>query len=206
MVVSILSNFLRWWFAELAGLVPSSARRLMRGNGRFLVLDLVDGQVIFRSTVGGRSRELGRLDPDGASPAALRKQARKLAAGVNLRKARVALRLPAERGLRKTLVLPLAAEDDLRQALRYQIDRQTPFTQDEIYFDYEEGARDEETERLTVDLTVVPKTVVDSAIAAAASWGMQPDIVDVADVGSGPGGSGPGGAARGRAAQDRGST
>lgn len=184
--MSILTKFFRWWFHELAGLVPSSARRVLRGDGRFLVLDFVDGQVIFSSCAGGRSRELGRINPDGASPAALRKEARKLAGGVNLRKVRIAIRLPAERGLRKTLVLPLAAEDDLRQALRYQIDRQTPFTQDEIYFDYETGARDTENERLTVDLTVVPKTVVDAAMDSAAAWGLAPDIVDVADVESGP--------------------
>ena len=179
--MSILTDLFRWWFHELAGLVPPAVRRALRGNGRFLVLDLADGQVVFRSCAGGRSRELGRMNTDGASPGALRKEARKLAAGVNLRKARIAVRLPAEKGLRKTLVLPLAAESDLRQALRYQIDRQTPFTQDEIYFDYEAGVRDVETERLSVDLTVVPKTVVDSAVDSAAALGLAPDIVDVAD-------------------------
>ena len=178
--MSILTNFFRWWFYELAGLVHPAVRRAFRGNGRFLVLDLVDGQAIFRFCAGGRARELGRINTDGVSPGTLRKEARKLAGGVNLRKARIAVRLPAEKGLRKTLVLPLAAESDLRQALRYQIDRQTPFTQDEIYFDYEEGVRDAESERLTVDLTVVPKTVVDSAVDYAAAWGLTPDIVDVA--------------------------
>lgn len=189
--MSILTNFFRWWFDELAGLVPSAMRRALRGSGQFLVLDIADGQVVFSFCVGGNSRELGRINPVGASPATLRQEARKLAGGVNLRKTPIAIRLPAEKGLRKTLVLPLAALSDLRQALRYQIDRQTPFTQDEIYFDYVEGARDVETERLTVDLTVVPKTVVDSAVDTVAAWGLQPDIVDVADAADSGNGSQP---------------
>lgn len=178
--VSILTAFFRWWFSSLAALAPPVFGRGLRRNGRYLVLDHAGGKVVFRANAGARSRELGTLEPGATDAGELRRTARRLARRANLRKSRIAVRLPAEKGLRKTLVLPLAAESDLRQALRYQIDRQTPFTQDEVYFDFRVSGRDAETERLTVDLTVVPKTVVDAAVAQATGWGLEPDIVDVA--------------------------
>ncbi len=186
--LSLVAKFFRWWFSELAGLVPRRARLGLRRGGRVLMLDMVGGQVVFRAIAGEKSRELGRIDPAEGDNRAVRRAVRRLIRKAGGARWRVALRLPAENGLRKTLVLPTAAESDLRQALRYQIDRQTPFTQDEVYFDYWIGSRDAEAGRLTVELTVVPKTVLDPALRMAAGWGLNPIIVDVAgdDQGSGP--------------------
>ena len=43
--------------------------------------------------------------------------------------------LPPSQVLRKTLVLPAAVEENLRQALAYDLDRHTPFQAEELYFD-----------------------------------------------------------------------
>ena len=41
--------------------------------------------------------------------------------------------IPAERVLQRNLTLPVAAEDNLRQVLAFEMDRQTPFKADQIY-------------------------------------------------------------------------
>lgn len=188
--LSLVANFFRWWFSELAGLAPRRVRLGLGRGERMLMLDMVGGEVVFRAVAGGKSRELGRIDPAERDDRVLRRAVRRLTRKAGGAGSLVALRLPAEKGLRKTLVLPAAAESDLRQALRHQIDRQTPFTQDEIYFDYRIGSRDADAERLTVELTVVPKTVVDPALRMAEGWGLKPTIVDIAgddhDRGAGP--------------------
>jgi Tfp pilus assembly PilM family ATPase len=43
--------------------------------------------------------------------------------------------LPAGQVLRKEMRLPAAVEQDLRQALAYDLDRHTPFKPDELHFD-----------------------------------------------------------------------
>jgi hypothetical protein len=44
--------------------------------------------------------------------------------------------------LRQIITLPLAAEENLQQTLRFEIDRYTPFRADQVYFDYRIKARD----------------------------------------------------------------
>ena len=176
----LFALFLAWWCGELAALVPRRARRLFRRGARILVLEPSREEVVLRLLRGERCRELGRVDLEGEDGAAQAAAIRALTRRVNLNKTEIALRLPAAQALRRTLDLPRSAEPDLRQALFFQIDQQTPFTPQEVYFDYRVTGRQPEAKRLTVEMTVVPRTVVGDALAMAARWGLSPAIVDVA--------------------------
>ena len=48
---------------------------------------------------------------------------------------RVVVSLPPREVLRRTITLPAAVEENLRQALTYDLDRHTPFKPEELYFD-----------------------------------------------------------------------
>jgi general secretion pathway protein L len=76
----------------------------------------------------------------------------------------VMLTLPPESVLCKTLSLPLATEENLRQVLEFQIDQLTPFTAEHVYFGYGVRDRDFDHSRLTVDFVATPRAVVDEAI------------------------------------------
>ena len=56
--------------------------------------------------------------------------------------AKVVVALPAGQVLRKELRLPAAVEQDLKQALAYDLDRHTPFKPDELHFDAAVVGRD----------------------------------------------------------------
>ncbi len=176
----LFALFLAWWWGELAALVPRRARPLFHRGARILILEPSREEVVLRLFRGERWREIGRVDLEGGEATAQAAAIRALTRRVNLRKTDVALRLPAEQALRRTLDLPRAAEPDLRQALFFQIDQQTPFTPQEVYFDYRVIGREPEAKRLTVEMTVVPRAVVDDALGMAARWGLSPAIVDVA--------------------------
>ena len=75
--------------------------------------------------------------------------------------------------------MPAIAEPDLRQALFFEIERQTPFRPEDVYFDYRVLARRPETKRLTVELIAVPRANVDSILSRVHDWGVQPSIIDV---------------------------
>ena len=67
------------------------------------------------------------------------------------------LELPAERVLQRTVDLPLAAAENLREVLGFEMDRHTPFKAEDVAFDYHIVSTDRQTKRLLVDLTVAPR-------------------------------------------------
>jgi len=83
----------------------------------------------------------------------------------------LALTLPTSSVLRKTLRLPLAAEENLRQVLEFQMEQHTPFTANEIYFGYRVVVRDFDAGQLTVEFAGAPRTVVDAAIKTLTDLG-----------------------------------
>ena len=59
--------------------------------------------------------------------------------------------------LRKDFSLPLASESDLNEILHYELDRQTPFHADQVYFGHCIRKRDRQEGKLHVRLFVLPR-------------------------------------------------
>jgi len=72
-----------------------------------------------------------------------------------------------------------AAADNLRQVLTFEIDRQTPFTADQVYFDFLVGAAPPSSETMEVELVACPKSEVDAAVERTRAWRIRPTIVDI---------------------------
>ena len=68
------------------------------------------------------------------------------------------LRLSYADILAKSLTLPLAAQPELRQVLSFEMDQETPFKPDELYWDHRLETTDRQKNRLSVRLMLVPKT------------------------------------------------
>lgn len=79
------------------------------------------------------------------------------AAAIPGNKVAIRLRIPADILLQKDLSLPLGAERDLRQVLRYEMDRFTPFSADEVWWDFAILKRDKARAKLEARLWLVPK-------------------------------------------------
>lgn len=84
--------------------------------------------------------------------------------GQDLGKRYFALVVPTTRVLKKTISLPLATEENLREVLQFQLEQHTPFSVDQVYFGYEVVGRSFERGQLSVALIVTPKDAVDNAI------------------------------------------
>lgn len=179
-IFPILRGFFAWWLGELGALVPQHLRHILRPPPHILLVEIMDKEIMLRLLQGGRRREVGHVDLDGLTGEAQGMAMRELLGRIDLSGVEVALRLPAEQALRQRLELPLMAEPDLRQALMFQIDRQTPFEPDEVCFDYRVSARTPGAKRVTVEMTLVPRGLVSAAVAKAKTWGLDARIVDVA--------------------------
>ena len=111
-----------------------AARAGVRGGRRRAV-----GAARSRTAVS-RTRKSARIPLSADADATQRRDAprsKRFAAGAEGGRIppRVVVALPPEQVLRKTITLPAAVEENLRQVLAYDLDRHTPFKPEEVYFD-----------------------------------------------------------------------
>lgn len=84
--------------------------------------------------------------------------------------------------LRKTILLPLAAEENLRQVIAFELDRQTPFSADQVYFTNRVVERLPASRQLKVEIVLTPRELLDAKLTRLHQANLQPNRVDVALV------------------------
>ena len=171
------SGFFTWWLSELKEMMPDRLVRLLSPAVDELVLEPVQSRLAVSRRERGAVRELGVIDVDPLDLEPARAALGPLLAGIDFRKTRVALRLPADRALRKLINLPAAAEENLREVLSFDMDRLTPFTADQVYYDARLLERDPETRRIKAEITVLPRTQVDPMVEMLRRLGLEPEAV-----------------------------
>lgn len=159
-----LSRVLSWWLGELAAMLPARLRD--RRIQRQAVLLTAAEAVVTRD-----GAELGRFHDR-------RDLARALAGPV-------ALRLPPGRAVRRMVPLPAAAEDNLRQVLAFEMDRQTPWAAADVVYACRVVAREPARRRIEAEMVVAPRVVVEEALALARRWGVTPDTVEAGEAAAG---------------------
>jgi len=91
------------------------------------------------------------------------------------------LRLSEQDVLGKTVTLPLAAERELEQVLGFEMDRETPFKAEEIYWNHQIDGVDRQNGRLSVRLVLLPKTNLAPLLTALGQFGIRPRRAEIAD-------------------------
>ena len=173
----MMRDFFNWWLGQLLELLPRRFRRDGAHAGDALViapigpLGDVDG-VTASLRRGGRETPLGRY-PLGTSGLAGLPRASGKPAVLRLRESDV---------LQKTVNLPLAAERELRQVLAFEMDRETPFSAEELYWDYRVDSVDRAGGRLSVRLALLPKASLAPILAALRGAGIAPRRAEITDA------------------------
>jgi general secretion pathway protein L len=165
-----VGGFWSWWHAELAALLPKRLRRAILPDQERLFLkvegsDLVVSQGTVNDMKPVERHALQVADEAlGAPPAA-----------GNTGGQEMVLCLPRNKVLNKTITLPLVAEENLHEVLAFEMDRHTPFTPEQVYYDYAVVARVPADNTLTVDLFLAPREGLDELLASVARLGFEPD-------------------------------
>jgi len=172
-------HFWRWWTGELRQCVPGP---LVRWSTRLSVLPLVvsesNGYSIHRFD-GNAWQRVAQARGDTPKAQAEALAARLSSAGIK----RFTLALNPGQYLAKVVNLPAVAEDNLRNALRYELDRHTPFKPEDVGFDCAIVGRDEAAREIAVQLVIAPKATIASAVERVAATGalvaaVQPAFAD----------------------------
>ena len=82
----------------------------------------------------------------------------------------IRVRLEGTSLLESVVELPLAAEENLRTVVGYEMGRLTPFRAESVYFDAQVVARRITEGKIDVRLTIVPRKDVEEAIALLGAW------------------------------------
>ncbi len=181
-----MTVFLGWWGGELAALVPDGLRRRFHANAGQIVFDISGAEIAIDHVSQRSHREIGRFASRPDDPAVEAAAMAPVIGKLRTERYDVVLRMPAAHALRKTLDLPRAALENLRQVLTFEMDRQTPFSADQVYFDFLVGpeSSSSSSETMDVELVACQRGDVDAAVRRATAWGIRPDIVDIADGGA----------------------
>ena len=174
-----LSGFFAWWFGELAALVPPPLRGAVSRSWDRLVLEHRETEVVVGRETRTSYREVGRVDTSAQASGYVREAVVRLARKAGAKRADTVVRLPSSQVLERTVRLPLAAEENLRGVLAFEMDRHTPYRVDDVYYDFRIRDRDAEAQLIEVELVVAPRGVVDAAVERATDWGFEPVAVDV---------------------------
>jgi general secretion pathway protein L len=172
-----LPGFFRWWGSQLVACLPARWRTLIEERPESLLLDLRGGEIIVWREHAERTNEYARISrslPADAQSA----EFQRLRNAIDDPGVRTVLCIPAERVLQRNLTLPAAAEDNLRQVLAFEMDRQTPFKADQIYFDSRITGRDASGRNLLVELVLLPRAQLDQELAALPPGAASLDGVD----------------------------
>lgn len=176
----LLLRFLRWWRNELVGMVPVAWRLRLGLEKPVLAIsrraDLVD--VVLVSA--GQVRKICQ----GASVAAAQHALDELRPAIAAKKLHGTLLLDPEDILTRRLTLPSAASARLAEVMAFELPRQTPFSIDDAYYDWQSIEASESG--VVINLAAAERSRIDVELQAARELGVEAATADISGSDGGP--------------------
>ena len=168
------ARLLRWWWGEVAGMLPAGWRQVFWGP-RSVALRRGPEGWSFASGGGdaGLSVAEGYPGADSHSSGSLERTIQRALADKPFAGRNAWLALDAHELIVRRTSLPFAAEGDLWSALSLDLDRLTPLSSDRAYFGLRVVGRDEATRSLVLDLVAVPRDVVSPRLEELRGLGLR---------------------------------
>lgn len=166
--------FWRWWLRELAFLVPEKIRKALSEKSGYLYISINDNSIRFYRMQEQEKQSIIVLDQVADLASSYQKI---LSLHPEFTKAHLVLRLEHDQALSKIIYLPLAAKENLRQVVAFEMDKFLPFTADQVYFDIKTIGRTQDGQLLVL-LVVSPKSIMDKVIWQLREGKAFPEIID----------------------------
>ncbi len=174
-----IDKFLCWWAEGLALIVPKRWRDRQQRLKQYLLLSVSDDQILVEHYEDGSERPTDRRTISITDDADRGRTREWLAKPHQLSALSAVLRLPFERILVKRLRYPKSVRDELASVVSFDIDRQTPFSIDDVYFDFDDVTSATGAEHIDVDLLLVPKREVEPLESIVRNIGLRLTTIDI---------------------------
>ncbi len=162
-LVRMRKNFLRLSLAE------QEARELPLGENQQAISELT-------GWIAEDIREIALRGGTDSRERALRQAIVSLLPHFSAGKDSLYICVPQEQAVVQKFFLPQAAENNLRQVLEYEIERQLPFRRDDIYFDFMPVGK--QGDKIGVYLFAIPKKSLAHVLDVLGSFGLRPNGVE----------------------------
>jgi len=174
-----IPRFWRWWSGELLSFLPPRWRDVLAVEDACVVLQAHgEGFEVLAERAGVRAPLLSLAADEHEDWQS------QLERGLDdsRRGQRRLLLMPSASLLRRSISLPAAALENLQAVLGFELDRQTPFKADQVYFDSRVLRQDAGAKQVHVELLVVPKQTLDSTLGKLGGIAASLSAVDVLDA------------------------
>ena len=178
---SPLPATLDWWFGQLSSLLPARWQAALATKDAELWFTVDGNRLLVRTPSHASAEPVAELDL-GAPDNLLATFDESLSE--DLRNRRRILLLPSTQVLRRRLQLPAAARENLVTVLGFELDRQTPFRAEQVFFDSRVLPHDLAAKTVPVELGLVPREPVKAALTALGPLVVQLDGIDALSAGT----------------------
>ncbi len=159
-------KFLAWWGEGLAGTMPPVLIKYCSERGDKLHFDISADQVRIWKARNGKASDFLEIPMDS-----MEEFDDYQIADFKPTFSTLEMKVSSELGLVKEVELPLAARENLRQALAYEMHRFTPFSAHDVYYDYRIV---ETTDHLIrVHLAVIPRRLIGKVTQWLSGWDLR---------------------------------
>jgi general secretion pathway protein L len=173
------SAFFRWWLSELTACLPERVQQMTRMEKAPWIVELEGERMnILQPSAHGIPRPVRHQLDLGEDGQRLSEVFRRLQSR-DPETSRLILRLPEKQVLRRLIKLPLATEENLRAVLGFELDQQTPFKPDQVYWDHQVAGRDPAAHQISVRWIVAMRARVNEKLDRLSAMGLFPDTVTV---------------------------
>ena len=148
-----------WWLDELRAMIPPVAMGWLVGD--VAVTDVT----LSKTEIALLRHESGKHVSSAPIPIADMLTSPVLREMRTSGNDQVRLLLQNDQVLVKRLTLPAAIEENLREAIGFELDRHTPFKPDQVYYDVSVVSRDTQRESIEVALVAAARNIVDPLVA-----------------------------------------
>jgi general secretion pathway protein L len=184
-LLHIAENTWRWWLSEFLALLPQAyLKRVI--SSPFLLVFRPSGAITKISVAAGEKRLFEESIPyPNVSEEALGRLRDIIDAATGRKRVDVIGVIGERQSLVRPLTLPHAAKAHLDEAVRYQIERLSPFRADNTLYDFKRLDSGRQTNELRLKLTIVSKASVAELEHYSAKFGFRIDrfAVEPADGG-----------------------
>lgn len=165
-VFSVLKKSLDWWLQGLLAWLPESLaqRRLLQSS----IQCEIDGEEATLCLVNKQGVIQDELRFKFSSP-----QTQQITVETWLQQYKnykIVLKISENESLIRPLTLPIQAKDNLDDMLKFEIDRQTPFNMEDVFYSYKVNNDDSDSKSLLIMLAVVPKQFVEARLTKLAEF------------------------------------
>jgi len=159
----MLREFLDWWLGQLKDLLPAKLKSQLRRELCLLYLDVRRDEVEVRANFHGKQYPFGNLEVNSDND--LRQlELQEFITSLPQPPDRILVRISQGRYLSREIDLPLAAEDNIADTVRFQIEQLTPFSADQVLCFSGIKERLPAEKKLKVWMAVTPTEQVDEAL------------------------------------------